>query len=165
MRFSKKAQSGEAVLMIVRLFLLMLIAFSIYFISGLNLDYHLDTKNVEANILGNLVFDCISNSGSVRISELPRENNEISNYCGIKGTEKAYIKINISVNGREVFSVMENSQYKESLYLYNLPGTNTEATQKYKPGHSEIERGAWVITGDKTLRGLIKIEVILENEI
>jgi hypothetical protein len=165
MIYSKKAQSGEAILMIFRLTLLMFIAFSIYFISGLNLDYHLDTKDVEANILGNLIFDCVSQEDKIVIEELPSKNNEISSYCKINGTEKTYTSINITKKEEEIFTTLENPQYKESIYLYNLGKIDFKATKKYKPGHSKIEREIDIVTEEKTISGIIKIEVIIENEI
>lgn len=161
---TKKAQTGESILMIMRLVLLMIIAFSIYFISSLYLTYHIDTKNIDATLLGKNIFECVAPNSEVALSNLP-EAEKILEHCGIKGADKSYILINITQIGKEPIAIEENTQYKESAYIYNMPGTDTKATQKYKPGQFKSTRDIIILDGEEKSKAVIKIEIIMENEI
>jgi hypothetical protein len=163
---NKRGQTGEAVLMIIRLFLLMLIAFSIYFISSLYLDYHLDTNNIEASLLGNEILNCIAPNSEIDVPDgLPSTNEKILDYCGIEGRGNSYILINITFEGEEVKTFEQNARNKESSYLYRNTRTNTKATQKYKPGEFSIKESITIIEDSETRNGRILVEVLIINEI
>ena len=165
---NKRAQSGEAVLMIYRLFLLVIMATTIYLIASLYFDYTIDTKNIEAALMGDELFDCITPDYQLTQETLDKidSTKKLFEYCGLNGTDLLYVKLNITDNsGKEILLLEENEKFRESQYIYTNPYFNTEKTQRYKPGIFRQTKATQLKKPDTLQPITINLEVLATHEI
>jgi hypothetical protein len=164
---NKKAQSGEAILMIVRLVLLTIIAFAVYFISSLYLNYHLDIRPAESSILSAQITECIAPNMRIELSSKLEDIDErILSYCGFSGGQNSYIFINITENdGKEIKFFEENQINRESGAIYGVTKKEQDPIERYRPGSFIMKTPITLIENGNSRSGIIKVGVnILHNE-
>ena len=160
----KKAQSGEAILMIVRLFLIMIIAFAIYSITSLYLNYHLDTRPIEASLLSSQITDCIAPNLEVNnIREIKSLGDGVLSYCNIKGAINSYIFVNITY-GEDIVFLEENTVHKESGSIYDRIGDSKKIVEIYRPGSFVLENEVKIINEGTTDMATIKVGANILND-
>ena len=140
-------------------------SFSIYFIASLFLDYHIDTLNVEASLLGEEILNCLSSKEPLVIDdEFKSRQDEIKKYCGINGGNNSYIGINITLAEGEYLLLEENKELKESLYLYETPYIETSVKNSRAPGKYTKETNITVLTEEEE-KLVLNLEILIANEV
>jgi hypothetical protein len=162
---NKKAQTGDTVLIIANLFMLVIVALSINAIYAVNFNSYTDTKNIESTLLGNKIYNCLVKQNQIELDN-NLENMKISEYCELKGTENSYIYFNLTKKSgtKDVILLekIENKKLKESIEIYKEFGK--VAKEKYFPGEFNLEIPIKIIENENTINGQLNIEVITSHE-
>jgi hypothetical protein len=88
--------TSEAIIMMYRIFLVMVVAMSVFFVVALYYDFYVDSLNSEAIVLNRAVVRCLSDD-LVDLHELNDFNYTLLDYCGIEdgGDERLYVWVDI----------------------------------------------------------------------
>ncbi len=91
--------TSEAIIMMYRIFMVMIVAMSVFFVVALYYDFYVDSLNSEAIVLNRAVVKCLAEE-SVDVNELNDFNYTFLDYCEIEdgGDSRLYIRVNISGN-------------------------------------------------------------------
>jgi hypothetical protein len=92
----KGAGSGESILMIYRILLIIFICLIILGSSAFVFSYNVDIKNTEASILSRKIVNCFKeNAIDLDYFKNSEDKNKILNYCGIYPNERFYVELSI----------------------------------------------------------------------
>ncbi len=91
--------TSEAIIMMYRIFMVMIVAMSVFFVVALYYDFYVDSLNSEAIVLNRVVVKCLSEN-PVSIDVLNDFNYTFLDYCEIEdgGDSRLYVRVNISGN-------------------------------------------------------------------
>ncbi len=94
---NRRGATGEAILMMYRMFLVVIVAFAVFFVVALYYDFYVDSLNNEAIVLNRKSVNCLSDDGFIA-EELSDFKYQILDYCKINdgGKNRLYVRINVS---------------------------------------------------------------------
>ncbi len=165
----KRAVIGEGISTIYRLVLISLIAFTIFFLSGIFYSTDINVKDVEAELMAENVINCLAPKGIFDLSLAGEEDKKnILRYCGYDDSETSrfYVRGSLTGSGDEVFE--EFSQGDSKLIFVKELFEKTEVRKdikKYEPGHYEMEKViTYVLESGKIKASEINLEVYVNDE-
>jgi len=157
----KKGAIGESIMMIYRLFLILIIAFFILGVGAFVYSYYIDVRDAEAILFARSVAKCISPDGKISLSSFPENNGTfLESYCGFKGAERFYAKVDLKYENQENILEEGSSNLAWTLGIFQ----NEELTagiRKYKPGILKPIVFPVLVNGKE---GAMEISVIVNPE-
>lgn len=178
MRFSKRGQIGEGVIMIYRLLIVTVIAGVIFAVSAIYYDYEIDIRDAEARILTREVVDCLAPKGVLNLDEISEsERDEVLSYCDFSEVDRFYVGVDvIDSEGVRIAGLQEGDS--GALWIKDLYGkavatgkailgaedSEGRVTGKYNPGYYKIEYPVYILNDEVKGEGKIKLEVLVNYE-
>lgn len=163
-KINKSGAIGEGVLMIYRLVLVALIAIIILGLSAVYYDYYIDVRNVEARILTKQTVNCLAPEGVVDLGKLSGQEMKILDYCGIKNTERFYVKINISENNNQIALLQQGDSGAGWVREIFKNREMTKNIEKYEPGFFSWTYTINLLKDGKSIKSSMYIEVLVSHE-
>jgi hypothetical protein len=152
------AAAGEALIMIYRILLVVIVAFTIFFVISVYYNFYVDSLKSEAIVLNRKVVNCLSENG-YSDSNLSNYRYNLLDYCGIKdgGVNRLYVRVNVS---GDIFEhgdqgIVAISQMFES---NNAPG------RLYRPGYFSSDYSVYSKDSNNIINMEVKTYVKSEEE-
>ena len=99
---------GEGIGMIVKMFLLSVIAVGVFSLSVLFYEYHVDVRDAEARILAREMTECLAGTGVLDLDRVDKKSrDEIMVYCGFGDDERFYVGFDIVDGNDDVLAKLE----------------------------------------------------------
>ena len=162
---NKRGVLGEGVVMMYRMLLLSFIALIILGVSSVFYTHYIDVRDAEAAVLTKVVVDCISPAGVLDLNEFFEES--ILTYCGFEEEEIERFYIGIYVSDFDGNLIRELSQgdsgAKWVLDIFKKKQV-ASGIKKYEPRYFSWEYPVFVLNGDERVEGVVKMEVLVNDE-
>jgi hypothetical protein len=163
-KINRHAAIGEGVLMIYRLFLVAIIAIIILGVSAIYYDYYIDVRNVEARILTKQVANCLAPEGVVDLKKLSSQEANILDYCGIKNTERFYVRVNIFENSKQVILLQQGDSGAKWVRQIFENRKLTQNIEKYEPGYFNWTYTVNLLKEGKSIKSEMYVEALVSHE-
>ncbi len=179
MKINKRGSGvGDMVEMIPILIMISVIAITVFGISASYYSYNISVRDIEARLLARGMIECLSGDGVLNLNEIGEIDYEkIISHCGITGSERFYVGINIfNSSGDKVVVLSEGDSgllwvrdlFERAVLTGNavLGGNNknVEKIARYNPGYFSFEYPLLIIKEQKSFEGVAKVEVLINYE-
>ena len=174
----KKAEIGEGIRMIYKLFLFSAVAFVVFGISAFSYNYNINVRNAEAVIMARDVFNCLAQRGVLNLDDIPKEDyGRILSYCDVGNSKRFYVGVNVlDLSGMTVAELYQGDSgalWVRQLFSSavsagkNILGNDkidVQKMEKFNPGYFKFTYPVFIIKDGKKISGDIKVEVLVEYE-
>ncbi len=165
----KRGQAADGILMMYRLFMVLVVAFAVFSLSGVFYKYTINVREVEAHILSRDVSLCLAPHGIFNLSE--KISEKISE-CGVVNGGRLYVKVVVfDEKNKSVAQFSKGDSGK--LWVQELFGkvvasgkailgdSNLKNIQKYNPGYYKVTYPVFVLKDGRKFKGSFMLEVFV----
>jgi hypothetical protein len=100
MIFGKRGALGDGIMMMVRILLVVFIAFVIFGIASIFYTQYISVRYAEAAIMGRSVVDCLAPNGVFDMDDYPEdEKDKLLSHCGFDGADFSRIFVRVIFYG------------------------------------------------------------------
>jgi hypothetical protein len=163
---NKKGDSmAEGTIFIIRLVLIVFIAFIVLGISNLLYGVYIDVRNTEAVIMSRSVADCLSPEGVLNLDSLAEEDYfNLLAYCKIYQSDRFYIGVRLADVNNVSVAKLSQGDSSQIWALKILGNKYSNSLKKYTPGYYSLEYPTYFIKDGSKQKGIVKMEVLVNNE-
>lgn len=162
----KAGATGEGVIMMYRIVLVILIAITIFGVSAIFYNYSIDVRHSEAEILTKQVETCLSPSGTLNLDNIQKDSEKkILDYCEVKNIERFYVNVSVLVSGKVIKNLEAGDSgqtWVKAIFDNNQAGPSLV---QYEPGYYKAQYNSVVSFNGQKMDGVILIESYVNAEV
>ena len=174
----RRAQMGEGIIMMYRLFLVSLVAFAVFGVSSFSYAHHVNVRDAEAMILTREVSSCLAPEGVLNLDGISEADyGRILSYCGIVNSERFYVGVDVlDSSGDHLARLYQGDSgalwVKELFGAVALKGNSflgenkvdVENIEKFNPGYFNSTYPVFVVKNGDKIGGNIEVEALVNYE-
>jgi hypothetical protein len=158
---NKRGDIGEGVMMIVRIFVVALIAIVIFGIVAVFYSHDISIRDSEAAIMGKNIVDCLAPKGVFYFDSYPKDEvDSLLSYCGFDGNlDRVFARVIVSIGSSERARFYQGDS--GALWIRALYAEGTvelaDDIKQYEPGY--FKKSYPIYPGAN-----MEVEVLIQNE-